>query len=344
MTESLAAALQHLRYPDRARTIWVDAICINQGINSEKNHQIALMGSIYSQAQRTLAWLGAADDDVAGRAFDYVSRLDAYLRSHLEDYETKKLGLEPINVPNRILTELSVSWLPGLYEALGPLFASPWFHRLWVVQEIVLAKYVELIFGTRTIFLDRLLSPVFIMGGFVVFVHCPALFDVDAFHNLFYMGVIKMRFDLVQPHPNPSYNILHVFRQVQNLVAADPRDMIYGLLGLGYASGFKADYTLSPEEVFRDFATWCLRSSPNNLLVLSYAGLSRSASDWVSWVPQPYLCKIITPFSEISHFRASGDIIERRNESTENSWYLSGRNVLQLRGRFIDDVVKIANV
>ena len=263
MTESLAAALQHLRYPERARTIWVDAICINQGINSEKNHQIALMGSIYSQAQRTLAWLGAADDDVAGRAFDYVSRLDAYLRSHLEDYETKKLGLEAINVPNRILTELSVSWLPGLYEALGPLFASPWFHRLWVVQEIVLAKYVELIFGTRTIFLDRLLSPVFIMGGFVVFVHCPALFDVDAFNNLFYMGIIKMAFGLKQPHPNPSYDILHVFRIVQNLVAADPRDMIYGLLGLGYASGFKADYTLSTEEVFRDFAIWCLRSGPN---------------------------------------------------------------------------------
>lgn len=214
-----------------------------------------------------------------------------------------------------------------------------------MVQEIVLAKYVELIFGTRTIFLDRLLSLVFIMGGFVVFVHCPALFDVDAFNNLFYMGIIKMAFGLKQPHPNPSYDILHVFRIVQNLVAADPRDMIYGLLGLGYASGFKADYTLSTEEVFRDFAIWCLRSGPNNLLVLSYAGFFGSASDWVSWVPQPYLNKTDPSFSEIPHLRASGGIIERRNKGfTENSWYLSGTNVLRLRGRFIDDVVNIANI
>ena len=40
--------------------IWVDALCINQGDTSEKNHQVASMIEIYKNASETICWLGVA--------------------------------------------------------------------------------------------------------------------------------------------------------------------------------------------------------------------------------------------------------------------------------------------
>ncbi|TGO56819.1 hypothetical protein BOTNAR_0215g00140 [Botryotinia narcissicola] len=63
VTANLYTALLHLR--DRAfeRIIWVDSICINQEDNTEKGHQIQLMGKIYGQANRVVVYLGDEADD-----------------------------------------------------------------------------------------------------------------------------------------------------------------------------------------------------------------------------------------------------------------------------------------
>jgi hypothetical protein len=37
---------------------WIDALCINQSNTSERNHQVAQMGSVFSQAQLVHVWLG----------------------------------------------------------------------------------------------------------------------------------------------------------------------------------------------------------------------------------------------------------------------------------------------
>jgi hypothetical protein len=41
------------------RRLWVDALCINQSHIDEKNHQVGIMGEIYSKAAWVLVWLGA---------------------------------------------------------------------------------------------------------------------------------------------------------------------------------------------------------------------------------------------------------------------------------------------
>jgi hypothetical protein len=38
--------------------LWIDALCINQGTVGERNHQVALMGKIYSHADVVIVWLG----------------------------------------------------------------------------------------------------------------------------------------------------------------------------------------------------------------------------------------------------------------------------------------------
>jgi hypothetical protein len=44
--------------------LWIDRICIDQGNNVEKSHQVKLMEEIYRSSHRVVAWLGEAADDV----------------------------------------------------------------------------------------------------------------------------------------------------------------------------------------------------------------------------------------------------------------------------------------
>lgn len=60
VTENLEIALRHLRLPDKALTLWVDALCIDQSDEMEKTEQVQQMREIYSRATLVLAWLGPA--------------------------------------------------------------------------------------------------------------------------------------------------------------------------------------------------------------------------------------------------------------------------------------------
>lgn len=62
ITKNLYAALLCLRDCSFIRIIWIDAICINQADNQEKQYQVEMMGKIYSQACCVLVWLGEAVD------------------------------------------------------------------------------------------------------------------------------------------------------------------------------------------------------------------------------------------------------------------------------------------
>jgi hypothetical protein len=42
----------------RVRTIWIDAICINQQDISERTQQVQFMRCIYENAEQVLIWLG----------------------------------------------------------------------------------------------------------------------------------------------------------------------------------------------------------------------------------------------------------------------------------------------
>ena len=71
VSHNLYAALQHLRFEDRSRLLWVDALCIDQSNLTERSFQVSLMGLIFSRAIRTLGWLGNADV-YTNLAFDTV--------------------------------------------------------------------------------------------------------------------------------------------------------------------------------------------------------------------------------------------------------------------------------
>lgn len=55
VTENLWEALNGLRYADRERVLWIDAICIEQANVRERSEQISRMHSIFTQASTKLA-------------------------------------------------------------------------------------------------------------------------------------------------------------------------------------------------------------------------------------------------------------------------------------------------
>ncbi|KAH9204192.1 heterokaryon incompatibility protein-domain-containing protein, partial [Leptodontidium sp. 2 PMI_412] len=62
VSRRLEVALRNMRYPNTPRILWADAICINQTHNTEKENQVQLIRTIFSNAQRTLIFLGDTEE------------------------------------------------------------------------------------------------------------------------------------------------------------------------------------------------------------------------------------------------------------------------------------------
>jgi hypothetical protein len=58
VASNLKIALQHLRYFHSSRTLWIDALDIDQNDMSERNHQVFLMNRVHAAAKHVLVWLG----------------------------------------------------------------------------------------------------------------------------------------------------------------------------------------------------------------------------------------------------------------------------------------------
>ena len=52
--KNLYDALLRIRHPTETKTLWIDAICINQSDITERNHQVAQMRQIYQRASQLL--------------------------------------------------------------------------------------------------------------------------------------------------------------------------------------------------------------------------------------------------------------------------------------------------
>lgn len=62
VTQNCEAALRQLRQKRTRRTLWIDAICMDQYSDREKATQIPLMAMIYYCCTRTIVWLGTGNE------------------------------------------------------------------------------------------------------------------------------------------------------------------------------------------------------------------------------------------------------------------------------------------
>jgi hypothetical protein len=106
VTINLYAALLQLRNHSIERILWVDAICINQEDQAEKEHQIQYMANIYGQANRVVVWLGEAADN-SDLAFEEMRRVKG--KKDVTTFEVQRIEI-----------------------AVLALLQRPWFQRIWV--------------------------------------------------------------------------------------------------------------------------------------------------------------------------------------------------------------------
>lgn len=122
-------ALKHLRFEDKPRHFWVDAICMDQTSGVEKNQQVPMMSKIYSEAKNVCIWLGDRDE-TSPLAMQLLPKI-----RNIHKFEQ--------NVKNYTNCE---EW-----DALLQLMGRPWFTRRWVVQEIALARRASIHCGSEEV-------------------------------------------------------------------------------------------------------------------------------------------------------------------------------------------------
>ncbi|KAL8721854.1 MAG: hypothetical protein Q9181_007621, partial [Wetmoreana brouardii] len=103
---------------------WIDFLCIDQEDLEEKANQVAIMGTIFKRSERVDAWLGTEIDD-GEAALDFLMRV----KSAYDNQQTSNNSL--------LIWELRPRF-PDVGKLKG-LFQHPWFTRLWIVQEVVVA-------------------------------------------------------------------------------------------------------------------------------------------------------------------------------------------------------------
>ncbi|KAK0874261.1 hypothetical protein LTS02_000177 [Friedmanniomyces endolithicus] len=157
VTRNLRRALGQLRFPDRSRRLWVDAICINQFDVAERSLGVSMMRQIFSGAQRVDVWLGASDE----RTADAVSLLETIAMNCCvsvygageRSWWLQKLKQE--DYPNRILQGGSAVDAPDAssesWQSLKHYYGRHWFTRVWVIQEVQIGVDVHLQCGEHVI-------------------------------------------------------------------------------------------------------------------------------------------------------------------------------------------------
>ena len=115
---NLFNAMCRLRLTDRERLLWVDALSIDQTNLEEKAQQVAMIGKIFQQSLRVLAWVGEHADN---------SELVFELSKMMQNPGGRSWLLEPRHY----------SQAKDMFDACSSFLDRKYFHRVWTFQEVV---------------------------------------------------------------------------------------------------------------------------------------------------------------------------------------------------------------
>ncbi|KAK5126974.1 hypothetical protein LTR85_008332 [Meristemomyces frigidus] len=272
ITKNLHAALTTLQQTNAAKGwLWIDAISINQEDIQERNAQVPLMKDIFSRAETVHVWLGPE------------TSCTTLAIQRLNDIYFGRLRGRAIPEGNEGAAFLSA--LEGLTQCL-------WWRRVWVVQEAVLGKapiahcgsvalpFINLTQAISTLYTHAMVDST--KGLDATLVSHPqvwnALFDIYRIYNEITAETVKSLIDD------------DIVDQIGNLAycdATNPRDYVYGLLGLlppAVATSITPDYKASIRFIYEDF-TVKLMQKTGSLGMLRLCGRQHACSELPSWVP-----------------------------------------------------------
>jgi hypothetical protein len=288
ITDNLAAALRQLRHLEQPRHLWVDAVCINQRDNQEKNHQVSLMSQVYRNAATGLVWLGKGDNNTR-EAMKTMKELadSAWQYGIPSKFLTKGGVVGGILATNKVVLSFNQKnngiskEIVGLSKTikLGSLeayFDQDWFKRLWIIQEFVLAPNLTIHNG------EMALSAHDFMLGFSVIcllaLHPTVAITCQTMLRDWFWGfsVCMQKEEYWHAEGNNLLSLLglHSTRQCKLEV-----DIIYGLLAIATdGAEWPVDYGLTVESVFTEVALSYLKRSNLSILHHGYRAMQISSN------------------------------------------------------------------
>ncbi|KAI9147745.1 Heterokaryon incompatibility protein [Paramyrothecium foliicola] len=292
---------------------WIDYQCILQNNERERGEQVGNMHRIYQQADAVDVWLGTVGPKEG-------ARLNSILIDVAKSAKISSSG------PGRPRPVLPGDLLPPAdWELLRVFFSRRWFHRLWAMQEYAFAKTLRVLYGDTFIDAEVLHDAAeYLFGlslsmqldyghnataGYAVVQHGvlrKCLSDMDELLRLLASMSINnggpTGIDDVSPGFSdevggmneddiklPDYEavLAWIFWRSAATFASDPRDYVYGILGMADAimsrlsalslprtsvdaerlahaipfTPLEADYTLTTAQVYRTFVVRLMQGS-----------------------------------------------------------------------------------
>ncbi|PMD35018.1 HET-domain-containing protein [Hyaloscypha variabilis F] len=221
--------------PDESEFIWIDQICVDQENTEERNHQVEFMGNIYHEASEVIIWLGCAQRGSA-EAMDFILGVKARNIERFNNFS----WADKVDFGSPFLS-LSLSTLGQAFDlssapvvALRVLFRKPYWSRVWIIQEIMLARRIRLKYGNRVITWEHLqefkvwckangnlrLGTCFESPSSLIPPRVKTLIN-----NKFEWG-------LGDTWKAPNHDLRHVLSIYNKSECEDIRDKVYGLQGL----------------------------------------------------------------------------------------------------------------
>jgi hypothetical protein len=235
-------------HDDLLRTLWIDAVCIDQSNNLERNHQVQQMGQIYSRAHNVVAWIG--DDPDIARLFRFAQ--DSMLftptgfnRGHEQlfmdhllwdsNQHSMHAQEDPFAQDHSLSTEILLSGQdPRLL--IEKLENHIYWTRAWITQELLLARSLYFFAQNISTSMDDICRQKAGRNG-IVFILWMSLEKLTSGN--------RRGQDLTRLMDN-----IEMFRYKE---CSDPRDMVYSLISVS-SDGHKleANYGCSLAELARN--------------------------------------------------------------------------------------------
>ncbi|KAJ4369142.1 hypothetical protein N0V83_006226 [Neocucurbitaria cava] len=249
VSASLHGALKAVRDQDDEVLVWIDGLSIDQHNKGERASQVQLMGYIYSRAKHVAVWLGPDADD-------------SQLAISLLERNVSKQRIRAVENPDS--------------AALRSLFKRDYWNRLWVVQEVFLARKKWVFCGTSKL-------------PWEAYEHAS-----DAFWG--HESDVQLR-QGPSSFPNVASliglganSLLEVLRACRKKLSENPRDKVFGVLGMlpeETRREIPVNYDQPVKSLYIDVADHII-SSTGRLDVIResiYFPLHVSSVGLPSWVP-----------------------------------------------------------
>lgn len=311
-TENLAIAIKHLRYPDRPRIFWIDALCIDQQNKDERSSQVMMMGDIYSRAARVVIWLGPADSssDIAlayvNITFSDLVRSPDSMRYEMNRELHRRLGVDAVAIERRLArlaqtaeaaeqtspsSAIDDHWRPlrdvepqDLWSSACSLLQRDWWTRVWIIQELCLSKAAVVVCGHSSAPWEAM---TFAVARFDYLDEDESWAELPLAALSRYRSLSTTRVNLQAGSVRPG--LLDALVRFRWFRATDQVDKVYALLSMTDNSGVTSDYSLGPKACFEAVARHIIEES-DNLDILDHVVppcplASRQTLDLASWAP-----------------------------------------------------------